>query len=155
ELIASETELKVQQQVYTDDNIKVRTTKARIAELQSQLKQLMGNSEPVPAAAGSKGSALYPSMRALPMLGSQYTDLYRETKIQEAVSDFLTQQYEMAKIQEQKDLPMVRVLDVAVPPERKSAPMRSLIVFLSVLVGVVAACSWVVASNSWAQLPAG
>src|SRR5262249_59435897 len=61
ELIASETELKVQQQIYTDDNIKVRTTKARIAELQSQLKQLMGNSEAGTAGHGSEGSPLYPS----------------------------------------------------------------------------------------------
>ena len=154
ELIANETELKVQQQIYTDDNIKVRTTKARIAELQSQLKQLMGNAEPGPVATGSKGSPLYPSMRALPMLGSQYADLYRQTKIQEAVYEFLTQQYEMAKIQEQKDLPMVRVMDVAVAPERKSAPMRSLIVLLSVIAGVVLACFWVVWRNAWAQLPA-
>jgi len=88
------------------------------------------------------------------MLGSQYADLYRQTKIQEAVYEFLTQQYEMAKIQEEKDLPMVRVMDVAVPPERKSAPMRSLIVLLSVIGGVVLACFWVVWRNAWAQLPA-
>jgi uncharacterized protein involved in exopolysaccharide biosynthesis len=154
ELIASETELKVQEQIYTDDNIKVRTTKARIAELQSQLKQLMGNSEAVPAATGSKTSPLYPSMRALPMLGTQYADLYRQTKIQEAVYEFLTQQNEMAKIQEEKDLPMVRVMDLAVPPERKSGPWRSLIVILSVVGGVVLACFWVVGRHAWAQLPA-
>src|SRR5260370_5081248 len=67
ELIASETELRVQQQIYSDDNIKVRTTKARIAELQSQLRQLMGNSS-ADTGGGSKGAQLYPSMRALTML---------------------------------------------------------------------------------------
>ena len=46
------------------------------------------------------GSAAYPSMRSLPVLGYQYDDLYRKSKIQEGVFEFLTQQYEMAKIQE-------------------------------------------------------
>src|SRR5260370_29295299 len=106
ELIASETELRVQQQIYSDDNIKVRTTKARIAELQSQLRQLMGNSS-ADTGGGSKGAQLYPSMRALPMLGYQYSDLYRQAKIQEAVYEFLTQQNEMAKIQKSKERPSV------------------------------------------------
>ena len=39
ELIASETELKGLQQIYSDDNVRVRTLKARMAELQSQLQQ--------------------------------------------------------------------------------------------------------------------
>jgi len=42
ELIASETELKGLQQIYSDDNVRVRTLKARMAELQSQLKKLVG-----------------------------------------------------------------------------------------------------------------
>jgi capsule polysaccharide export protein KpsE/RkpR len=152
ELIASETELKVQQQIYSDDNIKVRGTKARIAELQSQLKQLLGSSGTTPADTGAKGS-LYPSIRSLPILAYQYSDLYRQTKIQETVYEFLTQQYELARIQEAKELPTVRVVDVAVPPERKSGPMRSLIVLLSLLAGVVLASFWVIGRNSWEQLP--
>ena len=42
ELIASETELKGLQQIYSDDNVRVRTLKARMAELQSQLRKLVG-----------------------------------------------------------------------------------------------------------------
>jgi capsule polysaccharide export protein KpsE/RkpR len=154
ELIASETELKVQRQIYSDENIKVRTTKARIAELQSQLQQLMGSSGTTPADAGAKGSQPYPSMRALPMLGYQYSDLYRQTKIQEAVYEFLTQQYEMARIQEAKELPTVRVVDLAVAPERKSGPIRSLIVILTLVAAVGIACFWVIWRSSWEQLPA-
>ena len=154
ELIASETELKVQRQIYSDDNIKVRTTKARIGELQSQLRQLMGSSGTTSTDVGAQGSQLYPSMRALPMLGYQYSDLYRQTKIQEAVYEFLTQQYEMARIQEAKELPTVRVVDLAVPPERKSGPFRTLLVLLSLVAAVVIACFWVIWRNSWEQLPA-
>ena len=42
ELIASETQLKGLQQIYSDDNIRVRTLKARMAELRSQLRKLVG-----------------------------------------------------------------------------------------------------------------
>lgn len=153
ELIASETELRVQRQIYADDNIKVRTTKARIAELQSQLKQLMGDSSGGAAESEPKGSQLYPSLRALPMLSYQYSDLYRQAKIQEAVYEFLTQQYEMAKIQETKELPTVRTMDLAVPPERKSGPHRTVLVALCVVLGVSLGCFWVIGQNSWAQLP--
>jgi uncharacterized protein involved in exopolysaccharide biosynthesis len=88
------------------------------------------------------------------MLGYQYSDLYRQAKIQEAVYEFLTQQYEMAKIQEAKELPTVRTMDPAVPPERKSGPHRTVLVALSVILAVTLGCFWVVGQNAWSQLPA-
>ncbi len=148
ELIVSESKLKGLQQTYSDDNMQVRTLKAGISELKNQLKKLMGSGTAV------TDSALYPSMRTLPMLGYQYTDLYRQAKIQETVYEFLTQQYELAKIQEAKELPTVRVMDPAVPAERKSGPARLLITGLSVLVGLVLACCWVIGRSSWEQIPA-
>ncbi len=151
ELIASETELRGLQQLYSDDNVRVRTLKARMGELQAQLRKLQGgggsNSAPTP------GDAPYPSLRALPGLNYRYLDLYRQTKTQEAVYDFLTQQYEMAKLQEVKELPTVRVMDRAVPPERKSGPVRSLIVLLSVFLGMALASFWIIERHRWQQLP--
>jgi uncharacterized protein involved in exopolysaccharide biosynthesis len=148
ELIVSESKLKGLQQTYSDDNVQVRTLKAGISELQNQLKKLMGS--------GTQATdpALYPSMRTLPLLGYQYTDLYRQARIQETLYEFLTQQYEMAKIQEAKELPTVRVMDPAVPSERKSGPIRTLIVLLSVLGGLALACYWVIARRSWEEMPA-
>jgi capsule polysaccharide export protein KpsE/RkpR len=160
ELIASETELKGLQQIYSDDNVRVRTLKARIAELQSQIKKLVGQSNAGqnndPAAQDPVGgwSAPYPSMHTLPGLGSRYADLYRETKIQEAVYGFVTQQFEMAKIQEAKELPIVRVMDAGVEPEKRSSPIRSLIVAGSVFGAFLLACSWVLGKYRWEQIPA-
>jgi capsule polysaccharide export protein KpsE/RkpR len=154
ELIASETELKGLQQIYSDDNIRVRTLKARMAELRSQLRKLVG---PEGEAAGAESidfSAPYPSMHTLPGLGSRYADLYREAKIQEAVYAFVTQQYEMAKIQEAKELPIVRVMDAGVAPEKRSSPIRSLVVGGSVLGAILLACLWVMGKNRWEQVPA-
>lgn len=154
ELIAGESELRGLKEIYSDDNVKVRTLKARTGELQAQLKKLMGGSGTGGAEEAAPGSTLYPSMRMLPLLGYQYTDLYRQAKIQETVYEFLTQQYEMAKIQEAKELPTVRTMDVAVPPEKKSGPFRILITVLSVLAGLTLASFWIIGRNSWEQLPA-
>jgi uncharacterized protein involved in exopolysaccharide biosynthesis len=155
ELIASETELKGLQQIYSDDNIRVRTLKARMAELRSQLRKLVGPEGEATAPDADGGiAAPYPSMHTLPGLGSRYADLYREAKIQEAVYAFVTQQFEMAKIQEAKELPIVRVMDAGVAPEKRSSPIRSLIVAGSVLGAMVLACLWVMGKNRWEHVPA-
>ena len=153
ELIASETELKGLQQIYSDDNVRVRTLKARMAELQSQLKKLVGQNNDASAQDTVGWSAPYPSMHTLPGLGSRYAELYREAKIQEAVYAFVTQQFEMAKIQEAKELPIVRVMDAGVAPEKRSSPVRSLIVAGSVFGAFLLACLWVVGKYRWQQIP--
>ena len=43
ELIAAETGLQGLRQIYTDNNVRVRSTQARIEELRSQLRKLGGN----------------------------------------------------------------------------------------------------------------
>jgi capsule polysaccharide export protein KpsE/RkpR len=155
ELIASETELKGLQQIYSDDNIRVRTLRARMAELQSQLKKLVGrNGDALAQDPAAAESSPYPSMHTLPGLGSHYADLYREAKIQEAVYGFVTQQFEMAKIQEAKELPIVRVMDAGVASEKKSSPIRSLIVAGSVFGAFILACLWVMGRHRWEQVPA-
>jgi len=158
ELIARETELKGLQEIYSNDNVRIRALNARIAELRSQLKKMVGYNVPSNGAstpdASAANSSLYPSMRTLPTLGSRYSDLYREAKIQEAIYAFVTQQYEMAKIQEAKEVPIVRVMDAGEVPEKKSSPVRSLIVGLSVLSALTLACFWVLGKNGWAHVPA-
>jgi len=169
ELIANESELRGLQQIYSDDNVRVRSLKARIGELQSQLRRLLGNGGSTALGAEQAGSAPgspdragvaragveapYPSIRALPMLGYQYSNLYRQAKIHETVYEFLTQQYELAKVQEAKELPTVRVMDLGVPSERKSGPFRTLIAGLSVMASVALACFWVIGKHTWDGLP--
>jgi uncharacterized protein involved in exopolysaccharide biosynthesis len=146
EMIAAESELRGLQQIYSDDNVRVRTLKARLQTLQAKLHAMTGK-QTQPATPD------YPSMTSLPILGYRYSDLYRQTKIQEAIYEFLTQQYETAKIDEARELPSVRVMDPAVPPERKSSPHRILIWICSLFGAMVLTACWVLGKNSWERIP--
>lgn len=150
QLIAAQSELKGLEQIYTDNNVRVRALRARITELQHQLEKLGGK----PMAAGGAGAdpaadAIYPSIRKLPLLGVTYADLYRRTKIQETVYELFTQQYELAKVEEAKGIPSVKVLDVADVPEKRSFPPRLLVIFLGSLLSLCLGVAWVLGDAAW------
>jgi hypothetical protein len=147
QLIAAESELRGLGMMYTDQNVRVRVLRGRVAELRSQLGKLGGDGT---SYAGSKGdSASYPAMRQLPLLGVTYADLYRRTKIQETVFELLTQQYELAKVQEAKEVPSVKALDAAVVPTKKSFPPRGLYTAAGTAMTIFAACAWILAKHAW------
>jgi len=151
ELIATESELKGLEEIYTANNVRVRSVKARIAELRRQLDKMGGAT-----ASGNRESpvisdAAYPTIRRLPLLGVVYADLYRRMQIQETVYETLTQQFELAKVQEAKEIPSVKVLDAASLPERKSFPPRTLIALLGAFVVSGAAAMSIVARASWEE----
>ncbi len=149
QLIAAQSELNGLEQIYTDNNIRVRSLSARVDELKRQLKKVGGD--------GTKSIAddqEFPSIRSLPLVGVRWADLYRETKIQETVYELLTEQYENAKIEEAKETPVVKVLDVPEIPEKKSNPPRALIVFVGVLLGFAAGWGWLGAQKNWQNMEA-
>jgi capsule polysaccharide export protein KpsE/RkpR len=153
EEIAAQSELEGLEQVYTKNNVRVRSLQARVDELQAQLHKLGGSSSD--PTAGTPGAQEFPSIRQLPLLGVKWADLYRQTKIQETVFELLTQQYELAKIEEAKEIPVVKVLDAADVPEKRSGPPRLLIVVLGTLLGLCAAVSCVVGLALWQQADPG
>jgi len=151
QLIAVQAELSGLQQIYSDNNVRVRATEARVHELQKKLNEIGG--------AGTQDdvksdNSLYPSIRKLPLLGVTYADLYRETKIQETVYQLLTQQYELAKVQEAKEIPTVKVLDPALVPTKKSFPPRTSIVMTGMMLGITLVLTWIVARTRWDMVEA-
>ena len=118
QLIASESELKGLEEIYTGNNVRVRAIKARIAELRRQLENLGGGTVPKLGQASDASPSEYPTLKNLPLLAVNYTDLYRRMQIQEAVYETLTQQFELAKVQEAKETPSVKVLDAASVPRK-------------------------------------
>jgi capsule polysaccharide export protein KpsE/RkpR len=148
ELIAAESELQGLEQLYTDSNIRVRTLRARVAELKHQVENMSGNKADL-SSPDSDIAGDFPSIRKLPLLGVRWETLYRETKIQETVYEMLTQQYELAKIQEAKEIPTVKVLDPANVPEKTSFPPRSLMVVLGTLLAFILGSLLVLGSAAW------
>jgi capsule polysaccharide export protein KpsE/RkpR len=154
ELIAAESEQKGLEQIYTPNNVRVRSVQARISELRSQLEKMGGKEGTETNSAATGGGSMYPSIRKLPLLGVPYADLYRRTRIQEAVYETLTQEYELAKVQEAKETPSVKVLDAARIPERKSFPPRLLIMFLCPFLALAGAAVLVLGKARWEQVDA-
>jgi capsule polysaccharide export protein KpsE/RkpR len=154
QLIAAQSQYEGLRQIYTDNNARVRTVKARIDELQRQLEKMGGKGESTTSPSARPGESMYPSIRKLPLLAVSWSDLYRRTKIQEAVLEVLTKEYEMAKVQEAKEIPTVKVLDPAQIPERKSFPPRMAFMALGTILGLGFACAWVLGNYAWQGIDA-
>jgi capsule polysaccharide export protein KpsE/RkpR len=161
ELIVGQSELDSLAQIYGDENVRVRATRARVASLQHQLAKLSGSSAALPSDTGASdpgnsgseaNSSLYPSLRQLPRLAVPYAGLYRNVRIQETVFELLSQQYEMARIEEAKDTPVVNVFDPPLVAEKKSFPPRLIVILVLTTLAYLAACFIVVASHRWSQL---
>ena len=154
ELIAAQSQLEGLRQIYADNNVRVRSLKARVAELQAQLDKVGGKQEVVEEATHQNDDSLYPSIRKLPLLGVPYADLYRRTKVQEVVFETLTQEYELAKVAEAKEIPSVKVLDLANIPQKKSFPPRLLIIFLGASFALLVSGTWILGKEHWDQINA-
>jgi capsule polysaccharide export protein KpsE/RkpR len=152
QLIAAQSEYEGLKQIYTDNNVRVRSVKARIDELQHQLEKLGGKGESASTISDQPSDSMYPSIRKLPLLGVEYADLYRQTKIQETVLETLTKEYELAKVQEAKEIPTVKVLDVANIPDKKSSPHRLLIILLGTALVFSGTITWVFGNTIWGQI---
>jgi len=151
QLIAAQTELQGLRQIYTDQNIRVQTTQARIAELRRQILKMSGKADPT-AAEPAKEDELYPSIRKLPLLGVTYADLYRRMKVEETVFETLTQQYEIVKVQEAKEVPSVKVLDPAEIPEKKTFPPRTLLTLLGGILALTIGAGWLTLKDHWTNI---
>jgi len=160
QLIATETQLEGLRQIYTPNNVRIRSLQARIDEYRHQLQKLGGE----PSSGGEAGSApsrventadspdLYPSIRQLPILGVTWADLYRRTKVEETIFETLTKQYELAKVEEARETPSVKVLDPADVPERKSYPPRMILMLLGTTLVFVFSCVWLLAKARWQEV---
>jgi capsule polysaccharide export protein KpsE/RkpR len=158
QMIAARSELEGLRQIYTDNNPRVRSLNARVAELRKQLDKLGGTDGDAARAANSSPEVSngmpYPTIRSLPLLGAKYADYYRGAKIQETVYELLTEQYELAKVQEVKETPSVKILDHASVPERKSYPPRLEILLLCMLSGLAVSIVWVFGQKRWHEAEA-
>jgi uncharacterized protein involved in exopolysaccharide biosynthesis len=149
ELIVGQSELDSLQQIYGEENVRVRAVRARIGVLKSELAKMSGSSSDE-----FKGdsSELYPSLRQIPKLAVPYADLYRRVRIQETVFELLSQQYELSRIEEAKDTPMVSVFDQPLVAEKKSFPPRLLIILIATAFAAITTSFYIVLTSMWQQV---
>jgi len=153
ELIAVESQLSGLEQIYTANNVRVRSLQARVNQLKNKLAEFRGSSE-APGEGTLNGGDFAVSIAKLPVLGLKYYDLYRRAKIQETVFEILTKQYELAKIEEAKEVPAIKVLDQAQIPETKASPKRVLITLMGALIAAILAACYILASLHWSRIGA-
>jgi uncharacterized protein involved in exopolysaccharide biosynthesis len=152
QLIAAQTELEGLRQIYTANNVRVRSVQARIDEYQKQLQKLGGKAESSDATSSPETADLYPTIRRLPILGVAYADLYRHARVEEAVYETLTKQFEMAKVEEARETPSVKVLDEGDVPERKSGPPRTLLTVFGTFLALAFGAGWLLACDKWQEV---
>jgi capsule polysaccharide export protein KpsE/RkpR len=154
QLIAAQSQYEGLREIYTDNNPRVRSIRARIDELQRQLEKMGGKGESTTTLSNQPSDSMYPSIRKLPLLAVNWADLYRRTRIQEAVLEALTKEYEMAKVQEAKEIPTVKVLDSAHIPDKKYFPPRFAFIVLGTILGLGFAIAWVLGNEAWRETDA-
>jgi capsule polysaccharide export protein KpsE/RkpR len=148
-MIAAQSMLNGLRQIYTENNANVRQMEASVNELQRQINLFGGRDVAVTGGATLPKGELYPSVRQLPLLGVRYMELFRRTKVNEAVYEFLIKQGEIARVQEARDVPKVQVLDAAVVPQKKTSPHRSLIILFGTCFSLLTGISWFTGDAYW------
>jgi uncharacterized protein involved in exopolysaccharide biosynthesis len=149
QLIVAQAELKGLQQIYSNNNARVRAAQARVDELQSQVNRFGGKNVNPATDTSLNQDQLYPSVRQLPLLGVKYLDLYRRSKVDDAVFELLTKEYEVAKIQEARAIPTAQVLDPALVPGKKSSPHRLIIMLAGLIVGFAVSAGFLIGRVFW------
>jgi capsule polysaccharide export protein KpsE/RkpR len=144
ELIAAQSELEGLRQIYTENNYRVKSLEARIAELRQQVDvQQTGVARP---------DSMMSWIKKLPQLGVQWSEYYRTATIDEAVYEALTKQYEFAKVQEAKETTSVSILDPPTYPEKKSFPKGSIFLLAGLILSALGGCSYIVALDSYRRI---
>jgi hypothetical protein len=125
---------------------------ASVNELQRQINQFGGRDVASTGGATLPKGELYPSVRQLPLLGVKYMELFRRTKVNEAVYEFLIKQGEVARVEEARDVPKVQVLDEAVVPQKKTSPHRTLIILFGTCFSLLAGVVWFTGRAYWQRI---
>ena len=122
-----EVQLDAMRTFAAEGNPEMQRTRQELEALRRELARIEGSS-----AATAIGKADVSGNTGLNNLGR-----LRDVKYHEFLYELLAKQYELARIDEAKDSTIIQVLDKAVEPDRKSKPVRSVIVILSTLFGML------------------
>jgi tyrosine-protein kinase Etk/Wzc len=98
-----------------------------------------------------RGFDLFPSLRDVPDLASEYLRLYGELKIQEFALEYIRLKLEDEAILTNKDVSVIRVIDPPVAPQRRAWPKRKQIVMISTFAAFFWACFGLIVKERWRE----
>jgi capsule polysaccharide export protein KpsE/RkpR len=76
----------------------------------------------------------------VPGAGLDYLRAEHDLKYQQALFDLLLKQYDAAKLDEAKESAVIQVVEKAIEPDHKSFPQRTMLLLMSVLLGLILGC---------------
>jgi tyrosine-protein kinase Etk/Wzc len=135
EVAAKEVELQALRSYSTDRNPEVELAERELSSMQTEVAQMEQKRRSTGFADLGLGD--------VPGAGMDYLQAEHELKYKQTVFDLLVKQYDMARLDEAKDAVIIQVVETAIPPDRRSSPQRRFIVTLFTVVGLLAACSYV------------
>lgn len=143
QLVVQEVQLASLQRQFTDSSQEVKTVKATIANLRTQIDKLEG--------LGSGGAIL--GVGAVPELGEQYLRYMRDFKMQETLVELLAKQLEIAKLTEAKNVTSIQTIQTARVPDKKTKPRRGLIVLACALAAGLCSTLYAFISEAHNRMP--
>lgn len=123
----------------TDHNPDVELAERELSSLQEEAVRLEKRS--------NESGFINVGLEDVPGAGLEYLRADHEVKYQQALFDLLMKQYDAARLDEAKDAAIIQVVEPAIEPDRKSSPHRAQIVLLFMLLGFIAACSYLYLSD--------
>jgi tyrosine-protein kinase Etk/Wzc len=145
QIAAKQVEIQGMRSYAADNNPNLVEAQQQLDALRSQLAQLTGNG-------GGADDELIVPRGKVPQAGLDYVRKYRDVKYYETIFDILARQFEVAKLDEAREGALIQVVDPAIVPDYKSAPKRSIILAISLLLGLFLGILGALASAGWENL---
>ncbi len=132
QVAAKQVELQALRSYSTEQNPEVQLAEKELTSLQAEeLRLEQSNHSP---GIGSLG------LGNVPAAGLEYLRAAHELAYRQALYDMLMKQYDAARLDEAKEAAIIQVVEPAIEPDRKSSPKRTIILLLSVFVGLFVGC---------------
>ncbi len=120
-------------------------------ELVRAQQMLRKMEEQVATVREGRGSDLFPSLRDVPGLASEYLRLYGELKIQEFALAYVRLKLEDEAILASRYVSVIRVIDPPVAPQRRTWPKRKQIVMISTFAAFFWSCFGLIVKERWRE----
>lgn len=130
EIAAKEIQLSAMRSYAAKDNPELLQLQEQIRAMNAQMAQLTKGNR-------SNSPGLMIATGKIPQVGVEYVRGLREVKYYQAIFEVMAKQFELAKVDESKESAVIQELDKAIPADKKKRPVRSVILMMGVIGGLL------------------